>query len=123
MALDVFVDSGATALGAYQFEYVGAGDDVEVKLVGVEGGEAAPFAAAPHYDPKALAGGRVIVGAFSTARGLPSGRTRVARLHLVIEGAGAGEDDVRHTVRLMVAGDSAAAAIDATISYQEVEAP
>ena len=126
VAVDITIDSGEAALGAYQFEYVGSAAGGSVKLVGVEGGEggeAAPFSGAPHYDPRALSGGRVIVGAFSTAQSLPRGAVRVARLHLAVEGAEEDAGGVEHAITLMTAGDGAGTPIDATVRYQQVEAP
>ena len=87
-AIDVFVDSGAAVLAAWQVEVkLGAG----AKLAGVEGGDAAGvYAAPPTYDPAALMGGRVIIASFSRedAAKLPAGRTRVARLHVQLPGGG-----------------------------------
>lgn len=81
--LDVYVDSGAAPLAAYQFEFDTTQKSVgEMKLVGIEGGDAAAFKEPPHYDPRALAQpvSKVIVAAFNTGKDLPTGRTRVARL-------------------------------------------
>ena len=59
-AVDVFVDSGAAPLAAYQIEFkskTGA-----ARIVGIEGGaEATPFNAAPHYDPDAIKQERVVI--------------------------------------------------------------
>src|SRR5688572_2021156 len=53
--LDVYVDSGASALAAYQFEFNTAQKDAgELKLVGIEGGEPPAFREPPRYDPRAL---------------------------------------------------------------------
>ena len=71
---------------AYQIDVrVIAGD---VRIVGIEGGEHAAFVEPPYYDPAAMRGERVIVGAFSTvaADALPAGRTRVVTLHVEITG-------------------------------------
>jgi hypothetical protein len=91
MAVDVFVDSGAMPLAAWQVE-VKLSDGT--KLAGVEGGDSAgAFAAAPTYDPAALMNERVIIAAFSLEDGakLPTGRVRVARLHVQLP-AGSGGD-------------------------------
>ncbi len=113
-AVDVLVDSGAAPLAAYQFEFTGTLAGGSVTLVGVEGGEPPAFAPAPYYDPKALAGNRVIVASFSTSgqAALPRGKARVARLHLRIEGVGEPE----YTLNLTVAGDAASQPIQATSS-------
>jgi hypothetical protein len=59
-----------------------------VKLVGIEGGEPAPFRSAPYYDPAAMQGERVILGAFSTAPAeqLPRGGVRIATMHCLVSG-------------------------------------
>jgi hypothetical protein len=79
--LDVFVDSSAAPLAAYQLEI--RATNAGVKIVGIEGGEHAAFASPPFYDPKAMQQDRVIIAAFSVASAgkLPKGRTRVATIH------------------------------------------
>ena len=99
VALDVYVDSGVKELAAYQFEFQAAG--ATAKIVGVEGREHPAFAEPPYYDPAALARDRVIVGAFSTGRDLPAGKTRVARLHLMLTGPAQPD----YQLKLNVAGD------------------
>lgn len=83
-AVHVSIDSGDTPLAAYQFELVAKTG--RVALVGLEGGDAAAFKAAPYYDPKALLANKVVVAAFSTAVDLPRGKTRVATLMVQITG-------------------------------------
>jgi hypothetical protein len=85
--LDVFVDSGAQPLAAYQLSFTAMSGDV--KIVGIEGGEHPAFKEAPHYDPKAMQQERAILAAFNTgsAESLPTGRTRVATVHVRIAGA------------------------------------
>ncbi|MBN2360122.1 MAG: hypothetical protein JXR83_11775 [Deltaproteobacteria bacterium] len=78
--LDIIVDVGDRQLAAYQIELVVRSGDATI--VGVEGGEPAAFKAAPYYDPAALAGGRIVIAAYSTDDPLPSGRVRVATLHM-----------------------------------------
>ncbi len=85
VAYDVFIDTGGQALAAYQFEAVC--DEAKGKVVGVEGGEGPHYQEAPYYDPGALQGGRIVVAAFTTEPGAPSGRVRVARLHMQETGA------------------------------------
>ncbi len=96
--IDIVVDVGNGRLAAYQIELVVRGD---ATVVGVEGGAPAAFKAAPYYDPAALAGGRIIVAAFSTADELPSGRIQVATLHMREQGAAP-----QYEVRVMAAADS-----------------
>lgn len=82
--VDVFIDSGDQPLAAYQIEVTVDGDAM---IVGVEGGDTPAFAPAPHYDPKALAGGRIIIADLDVGSDLPRGRTRVATLHMRESGA------------------------------------
>lgn len=113
--VDVFVDSGSTGLAAWQLEATPlAADGAKVTLVGIEGGEHAAFSKPAYYDPAALSpagGGRVILAAYSTDKDLPTGRTRVARLHMMIEGGGAA-DRTTFSVTLKVAADSQGRPID-----------
>jgi hypothetical protein len=80
--LAVFVDTGNTPLAAYQIEITVGAPEPTAKIVGVEGGDADAFRAAPYYDPAALQGGRIIIAAFTTDADPPRGRVRVATLHL-----------------------------------------
>ncbi len=81
-AVDVYMDSGEVPLAAYQFEL--AAETGEIKIVGIEGGEHPAFKEPPYYDPAALSNDRIIVAAFNTGQDLPSGKTRVATVHLQI---------------------------------------
>ena len=83
-AVDVYVDSGNQPLAAWQFEL--SARRGRFTIVGVEGGEHPAFHEAPYYDPAALQRGRIIVAAFSTGNDIPRGRTRVATVHVMIEG-------------------------------------
>lgn len=114
-AFDVFVDSGDKTLGAWQFEWLVRGGGA--RIVGVEGGEHATFAKAPHYDAAALQGGRILVAAYSTDRELPRGRTRVARVHLMIDAGVAPE----FAVQLQASADGEGAALSATVAWQKTE--
>jgi hypothetical protein len=80
----VYLDSGSKPLAAYQFELKAASG--QIKIVGVEGGEHPAFKEAPYYDPAALMNDRIIIAAFNTGRDLPTGRTRIATIHLQILG-------------------------------------
>ena len=82
--VDVYIDSGERPLAAYQVEVTVEG---EAMIVGVEGGDVPAFAAPPHYDPRALAGGRIIIADLDVGDDLPHGRTRVATLHMREAGA------------------------------------
>jgi hypothetical protein len=116
--VDVYVDSGEAALGAYQLDI--RYDRAHVKIAGLEGGETKAFGAAPYYDPKGLEAGRIVVAAFvpenTDATVAPRGRTRVARLHLNVEAADAKAVDAivgRMTVKLVIAADVKARRIEA----------
>ena len=86
-AVDIFVDSKDSPLAAYQLEFSGRG--TQMRIAGIEGGEHDAFKAPPFYDPKAMQQERVILAAFnaSTANKLPTGKTRVATVHLQFAGA------------------------------------
>ncbi len=114
-ARDVFIDSGNKPLAAYQFELIDPAKSAAV--VGVEGGEHAAFAKPPYYDPAALTKGRLIVAAFSTAKGLPSGKTRVARVHLQITG----EADPDLEVKVVVAANKDGEKIPVEITIEKRE--
>ena len=86
-AIDVFVDSGKQHLAAWQLELRCTANDVQI--VGIEGGEHSAFKEPPYYDSRAMNNNRVIIAAFSTSDSLPSGRSRVARIHVQVRGPGA----------------------------------
>ena len=114
-ALDVFLESG-TPLAAWQFEL--AERNGLMTVVGVENGESAAFAPAPYYDLEAVQqnrADRVIVADFSlqSAGSLPVGRTRIATIHVRLDG----EDEPDYQLRLLAAGDAAGRPIDAAISF------
>jgi hypothetical protein len=117
---DIIIDSGQTPLAAWQIDFHGTVDGGTVELVGVGGGSdqgdnAKPFAAPPFYDPEALAHDRIVIAAFSTAKPelLPTGSTRVARLHLRITGDNALKPELSAT--LITAADSAGVKITPTV--------
>ncbi len=109
--IDIYVDSGDAPLAAYQFELTDSAESI--KIVGIEGGEHEAFNAPPYYDPKALKNNRVIIAAFSTADDLPTGRTRVATVHVQVE-----VDVIPEiTINLETAGDVQGNEIDAGVSF------
>ena len=114
-ALHIMANSGDKSLAAYQFRLKATVGDV--KIVGVEGGEHSAFRDAPYYDPKAIQRERVIVGAFSTgpAGELPSGRTRIATIHVQISGPIAPQ----YTLSLDTAATADGSPVDVTISLME----
>jgi hypothetical protein len=81
---DVFVDSGAEHLAAYQLKI--SDEKAAIKILSVEGGEHASFAQAPKFDGKAIQRDVIKIAAFSLDAGekLPSGRVHVASLHVEI---------------------------------------
>jgi hypothetical protein len=85
--VEIWIDSHDQPLAAYQLEFKPTAGDV--KIVGIEGGEAAPYAEPPYYDPHAMMSERVIIAAFSTgaAATLPTGRFRIATIHVRVAGS------------------------------------
>ncbi len=81
--VDVFLDPGTRGIEAWQLELVDPSG--RAKVVGVEGGDDAVWSEAPYYDPAALQRGRIVIAAF-TLEGGPTGRQRVARVHLAVQG-------------------------------------
>lgn len=111
-AYDVFIDAGDANLGAYQIEILAP--DAGVVFAGVEGGDHPSFRDPPFYDPRALQDGeRIVLAAFSTADDLPTGRTRIARLH-VQEMPRPNDAPVDWVASVIVAGDDAGAQIETT---------
>ena len=108
-AVDVFVDSGPSPLGAWQVEIKAVAGDV--KLVGIEGGDGV-YKDAPYYDAAALhedqIRDRIVLAAFSTGPDLPTGKARVARLHVQASGGAA-----KYSVKLMTAGSADGTKIEA----------
>lgn len=113
--LHIYLDSGDQPLAAYQFELMVIHGDV--RIVGVEGGEHPAFQPAPYYDPKALTEERIIIAAFSTDTHLPTGRTRIATLHLQVRGETVGD----YELALTVSADAQGKPIPATITFQQGE--
>ncbi len=113
--LHIYLDSGNKSLAAYQFELKAAAG--QIKIVGVEGGQHKAFKEAPYYDPAALANDRIIIAAFNTGRELPTGRTRIATIHLQI----IGEAEPDYELKLTVAADADAKEIPAEITFEKGE--
>ena len=117
--VDVFVDSGAQPLAAYQLSFTAISGDV--KIVGIEGGEHAAFKEPPHYDPRAIQNERAILAAFNTASAdsLPQGRTRVATVHVQITGA----TTPAFAVKLEAAANHQGSRVAGHTSFQERSGP
>src|SRR5688572_11359832 len=97
---DVFVDSAGEELAGYQI-IVRAPDGV--KFAGVEGGEHAAYKSPPIYDSKAINRETIIIAALGSGTNLPREQTRVAALHVQLEGGEIPE----LTIKLQSAGSSA----------------
>jgi hypothetical protein len=110
-AIDIYVNSGSTPLAAYQLEF--SVTNVPATIVGIEGGSHKAFRAPPFYDPKAMQSERVIIAAFSTdaPEHLPSGKTRVATVHIMTTGA----TRPAFELKLQTAADAAGKRISATV--------
>ena len=85
-AIDVFLDSGNQPLAAWQLEV--RSEPRGVEIVGIEGGQHPAFRSPPYYDPRAMNQHRVILAAFQTGDDLPLGRSRIARIHVRLQGPG-----------------------------------
>lgn len=108
VAYDVVVETDGRPLAAWQLEVRS-----NAKIVGIEGGEPTSYAKAPYYDPAALEGGRVVLAAFTT-EAAPSGRLRIARIHMLEEGR------AEYAPRLLVAAGPDGGRYDARLSLVRV---
>ena len=104
----VYVDTGDAPLAAWQLDL----DVTGATIVGIEGG-ATPFEQPPYYDAAAMMTNRVIIADFSTrpADALPSGRVRVASIHVRVDDA----EMPRWDATLVVAATPDADPIPATV--------
>ena len=112
-AVDIYVDSKASPLAAYQLEFTVTNGIA--KIVGIEGGEHSAFHEPPFYDPKAMQHERVILAAFNTGNELPAGKTRVATIHLQVTN----NLPLQCELKLQAAGNFAGARIAAEVSFEE----
>jgi hypothetical protein len=131
--LHVYLDPGDRPLAAYQFELAGreparASSSEEdnalrrryeprIRIVGVEGGTHRAFNDAPYYDPAALQNDRIIIAAFNTGDDLPTGRTRVATLHLQV----LGDAEPEYELDLVTAADANGSEIPVEITFETGE--
>jgi len=111
----IYLDSGNKPLAAYQFELKAIAG--QIKIVGVEGGEHPAFKEAPYYDPAALMNNRIIIAAFNTGDNLPTGRTRIATIHLQI----LGDAEPEYQLTLVAAADNNGEKISAELNLQTGE--
>ena len=113
LAVDVFLDS-PIPVAAWQFELtetIGM-----MKVVGIEAGDSAVFGDAPYYDREAVRLGtadRIVVADFSLADEdeLPSGRIRVATIHIMLSGDAQPEFEVTLVTANSFGGQTIGAAI------------
>ena len=116
--VDVFLDS-PEPVAAWQFELKDR--NASMKVVGVENGGSEMFRPAPYYDREAVAKGdadRIVVADYSLAEEskLPSGRVRVATVHLMLDG------EADFELNLVTANTADGRPIDeATVSLQETQ--
>ncbi len=114
--VDIFVDSHETPLAAYEFELKATSGDA--KFVGVAGGDDRGFQNPPYYDQARMEyqkPARIVIGAFSLADRLPTGKTRVARVSVATEG----NEKPTFAVRMIVAGAKGGAEIAAEVTLAE----
>lgn len=118
LAADVYVDSKDKPLAAYQLEF--SVTNAKAKIVGIEGGEHPAFCEAPHYDPKAIQKGRVMIAAFSTEpiNKLPTGNIRVATIHVQTSGT---TNDAQFQLKLHTAADVEGRIITAKASIEPMK--
>ena len=115
-AVDIYLDAGEP-LAAWQFELRESSG--RMRVVGVENGDSAAFRDAPYYDPAAVTEGtadRIIVADYSMnpVAELPTGRSRVATVHIQLEGSS--EPDFE--LSLMAAGGADGEPIQASIGFE-----
>lgn len=113
-AVDIYLAS-AEPVAAWQFAF----SSPNGRIVGVENGESAAYGGTPYYDREAVQRGtadRIIVADFSLAdpSRLPSGRIRIATLHLILTGPGDPEFDLD----LVTAVTQEGTPIDASIGLE-----
>ena len=112
LPVEVFLDS-PEPVAAWQFEL--ADRNGAMTVVGVENGASPAFDGAPYYDRDATQAGaveRIVVADYTLAdvADLPTGRTRVATVHMMI----VGEPDLEITLVTATAADGRK--IDASVS-------
>ena len=114
--VDIYLQT-AEPLAAWQFELRESAG--RMLVVGVENGQSPAFAGAPYYDLEAVSEGRadrIIVADYSLgpAADLPTGRARVARVHVQLRGSA----DPDYELRLVAAGGAGGEPIQATIEFE-----
>lgn len=112
-ALEIFLET-EEPLAAWQFELRESSG--RMRVVGVENGESDVFGDAPYYDLEAVVGGtadRIVVADYSLnpTDELPSGRSRIATIHVQLQGAAAPD----YVLNLVAAGGASGEPIQASI--------
>lgn len=115
-AIDIYLEA-SEPLAAWQFELRESSG--LMRVVGVENGDSGAFRDAPYYDLAAVNEGmadRIIVADYSTnpAAELPTGRSRVATVHVQLEGP----TEPDYVLNLMTAGGADGAPIRASIEFE-----
>ena len=113
--LDIYIET-TEPLAAWQFELREAAG--RMRVVGVENGDTDAFGEPPYYDLAAVTEGeadRIIVADYSLrpAGDLPSGRNRLATIHMQVEGTA----DPVYMLNLMAAGGADGEPIQAFIDF------
>lgn len=113
--LDIYIET-TEPLAAWQFELREVSG--RMRVVGVENGETVAFPEAPYFDLAAVSEGtadRIIVADYSMRQAveLPTGRNRLATIHIRIEGTA--EPD--YVLNLMAAGGANGEPIHAEIDF------
>ena len=114
-ALDIYLET-AEPLAAWQFELGESGG--RMRVVGIENGDSTAFGGTPYYDLEAVSEGaadRIIVADYSMspADELPAGRSRIATVHVQLQGP----DDPDYILSLMAAGGADGEPIQASIEF------
>lgn len=117
-SVGVYLDS-TDPVAAWQFEL--SENSGSMQVVGVEGGDSAVYQRAPYYDREAVQLGtadRITVADYSVADAseLPSGRTRIATVHVMLSGP----DDPNFVITLVTAVQTDGSVIAATLSLKLV---
>lgn len=113
--LEIYLET-AEPLAAWQFEL--RESTGSMRVVGIENGDSDAFGEAPYYDLAAVSGGaadRIVVADYSLrpATELPTGRSRVATVHVQLEGTA----DPEYVLNLMAAGGADGEPIQASIDF------
>ena len=111
--IDLYINPKSEPLAAYQVKIKATTG--KVKIISIEGGEHSAFKEAHFFDPKAIQKDVVKLAAFSTATDLPQIRTRVASIHIQIEG----NKEPRFEVELQRAASVGASVLNARASLIE----